>query len=141
LEAWLAWKGETMTKQIVVGAAVVLIIASCERTPAFSPPPDSYSESRATIEGTSGERAIGRIDSTFFGRNLPLVGRLITPQEYDDGSPVAILSYEFWMAEFEGRPDIIGSNLRVDDVERTIVGIMPQGVTVPENVALWIPRQ
>lgn len=123
----------------VIAATSILIIAGCEGPPVFNPPADSYSESQVTIDGGA-DRTIGSIDSTFFGASLPLLGRLFIPQEYAEGAQVAIISHEFWMEQFEGQPHIIGSKIRVGDVERTIVGVMPQGVNVPENVALWIPR-
>jgi hypothetical protein len=43
------------------------------------------------------------------------------------------------MERFDGRPEVIGSTLEVEGVSRTVIGIMPQGVDVPDDVVLWIP--
>jgi len=130
-----------MLSKVLLPAVLILTASACERPPEFSPAPGTYSESQATIDGVAGRRAIARIDSTFFSRNLPLLGRLILPQEYNDGSSVVMISHAFWVERFAGRPDVIGSKLEVDGVPRTIVGVMAQGVDVPEGVALWVPRK
>ena len=129
-----------LKKGFVRYAAVVLMLAACGEAPAFSPAPESYTETRVAIEGRSEERIIASVDSTFFGRNRPMLGRDFVSQEYGGESSVAILSHAFWVEEYGERPEIIGSSLEVGGVVRTIVGIMPRGVDVPANVALWIPR-
>lgn len=130
-----------MLKRAVVHTAILLTASACGNPAEFSPPPETYSESQAMIEGVAGQRTIATIDSTFFGRNLPLLGRQFIASEYSSGSPVAILSNGFWTEHFQGRPDVIGSELEVGGVVRQIVGVMPQGVDVPPDVTLWIPRE
>lgn len=129
-----------MWHRIIRYTAVVLLLTACDGAPAFSPAPGSYSEGRETIEGVAEERTIARVDSTFFGSNQPLLGRGFLSQDYGGPSPVAILSQAFWVEHFGERPEIIGSQLDVGGVERTIVGIMPPGIDVPPDVAVWIPR-
>lgn len=127
-------------KRFLVPAAVALAFSACGSPADFTPADDSYRESRATIEGVAG-RTIAAVDSTFFGRYRPLLGRLFLPQEHREGRPVAILSHTFWVEEIGERPDIIGHELDVAGVPRTVVGIMPAGVDVPGGVALWIPGE
>lgn len=129
-----------MLERWVGAVGAVLVVAACEAPASFTPPPASYTTMEATIEGASGPQTIASIDSTFFGPVQPLLGRRIMPTEYGDGTPVTILSHGFWAEQFESRPDVIGSKVSVDGVPRTVVGIMPQGVDVPPDVALWIPR-
>lgn len=126
-------------KRFLVLAAVALASSACGSPAGFTPAAGSYDESRATVEGAAG-RTIARVDSTFFGRNRPMLGRVFMSQEYREGRPVAVLSHVFWVQEFGERPDVVGHPLEVEGVTRTVVGIMPPGVDVPSGVALWVPR-
>lgn len=131
-----------MLKGVTTCAGMVLFLASCESpSPGFSPGPESYSESQVMIEGVADERTIASVDSTFFSLNQPMLGRDFVSQEYGSEAAVAILSYGFWVEHSGERPDVIGSHLEIGGEVRTVVGIMPQGVDVPEDVALWIPRE
>ena len=38
---------------------------------------------------------------------------------------MAVLGYKFWQRQFGGDPAVIGRKLRLNDVERTVVGVMP----------------
>src|SRR5690348_5740420 len=71
----------------------------------------------------------------------PLLGR--GPRVGDDvqgAEPVAILSYGLWQ-ELGGKPSIIGSRLTLDDVPRTVVGVMPKGFWYPNpSVRIWLPK-
>src|SRR4029450_11480484 len=42
-----------------------------------------------------------------------------------NGAPVTILSYELWQSAFGGTPATIGSQVEINGVRRTVVGIMP----------------
>jgi predicted permease len=54
--------------------------------------------------------------------------------------PVAILSYGLWQ-ELGGKPSIIGSRLTLDDVPRTVIGVMPKGFWFPNpSVRIWLPK-
>jgi predicted permease len=54
--------------------------------------------------------------------------------------PVAVLSYGLWQ-ELGGDPSIVGSRLRIDGQQRTIVGVMPSGFWFPDpNTRIWIPQ-
>ena len=130
-----------MTKRPVLLACALLTLAACDESPPdFVPEAGSFSASTASIEGVAGPRTVASVDSTFFGRNLPMLGRRFLPTDYGSARPVAVLPHAFWMERFDGRPDVIGTEIDVDGVARTVVGIMPRGVDVPPDVALWIPR-
>ena len=113
--------------------------SACASSSEFNPPPATYSETQTLIDGMAAEQTIAAIDSTFFGRNQPMLGRRFTAEDYSTGA-VAILSSDFWREHFEERPDVVGTELEVGGVVRRIVGVMPQGINVPPNVALWIPK-
>ena len=71
----------------------------------------------------------------------PLLGR--GPRVGDDiqgAEPVAILSYGLWQ-ELGGSPSIIGTRLTLDDIPRTIVGVMPKGFWYPNpSIRIWLPK-
>src|SRR5262245_58842816 len=59
----------------------------------------------------------------------PALGRAYIAEE-DAGSPVIVLSHEFWQQRLGGRPDVVGMTLTTAEGPRTIVGIMPPRFTV-----------
>ena len=67
-------------------------------------------------------------------------GRTFTNQEtLPNQAPVVILSREEWESAFGGRP-ILGKQIQVDGVARTVVGIMPAGFDVhDQGVKVWLP--
>lgn len=129
-----------MSRRLIVYAGVALILAGCESAPAFTPQAGSYTALPVTVEGVTGQRTIASVDPSFFGRNRPWLGRLFLSGEYRDDASVAILSHAFWVERFGQSPAVVGTELEVDGVARTVLGIMPEGVDVPRGVALWIPR-
>ncbi len=58
----------------------------------------------------------------------PLLGRFFTPEEGQPNAhlPVVVASYPFWQ-RMGGRPDFIGSTLRLNGNTHTVIGIAPQG--------------
>ena len=46
-------------------------------------------------------------------------------------APVAVVSHEFWEERLHSDPHAIGSLIEIDGEARTIVGILPRGVSVP----------
>ena len=70
----------------------------------------------------------------------PILGRDFLPSDEAPGAtPVAILRYEFWERQYGRRTDVIGRTIRIDDVQTTIVGVMPRGFAFPQNEVMWIP--
>ena len=72
----------------------------------------------------------------------PIVGRVFTVSESDIGppSPVIVISHRLWQQRFGLRADILGQTARLDRVNRTIIGVMPEGFHYPnEGVDYWIP--
>ncbi len=57
----------------------------------------------------------------------PLIGR--TPDANDarpGAAPVTVLGYRFWQRQFGGDPHVVGRQMRLNDVSRTIIGVMPK---------------
>lgn len=71
----------------------------------------------------------------------PYLGRTLRAGDDAQGAePVAILSYGLWQ-ELGANPSIIGSRLTLDDVPRTVVGVMPRGFWYPNpSIRIWLPK-
>ena len=72
----------------------------------------------------------------------PLLGRTIQPFDIGPGgqpAPVVVLTYGFWQRFFSGDPHAIGRTITVDDVPRTIIGVMPPRFGWWTNEAFWLP--
>ncbi|MEN6426928.1 MAG: ABC transporter permease [Phycisphaerales bacterium] len=81
------------------------------------------------------ERIEGVAVSTNYFSTLGLraaVGRLILPEQGQsptDYLPVAVISHGLWHRRFEGRADVVGKQIVLDDQALTIVGVTPPGFT------------
>jgi putative ABC transport system permease protein len=71
----------------------------------------------------------------------PLMGRVFTPDEEQIGQHrVAVLSYGLWQRRFGKDPNIIGQQILLSDVNRTVIGIMPPSFKYPHKDAdIWVP--
>jgi putative ABC transport system permease protein len=71
----------------------------------------------------------------------PALGRAFAPGADRPGAPrVVVLSHRIWQERLHGDPNAIGRQIDVNDVPRTIVGIMPPRFAYPaRHVELWLP--
>ena len=60
----------------------------------------------------------------------PALGRAYTAAEDVGGSPVLVLSHEFWQRRLGGRPDVLGLSLTTANGPRTVIGVMPARFTL-----------
>jgi predicted permease len=66
----------------------------------------------------------------------PALGRAIQRQDTRPGSPqVAVLSDSLWRSAFGRDPSVIGRQIELNDVNYTVVGVMPSGFTFVEQPA------
>ena len=64
----------------------------------------------------------------------PALGRNFTPEEDRPGAPPAvILGYRLWQRRFGGSSDVIGKQIELDGVGRTVVGVLPASFAFPDN--------
>jgi putative ABC transport system permease protein len=99
-------------------------------------------------EGTlSGDFAAERVSVAIVSADLldvlgivPAHGRPFQAEEERPGaSPVVILGHAFWQARFGG-DEVLGRTIRLQGVDREIIGVMPPGVHLPQRrVAVWQP--
>jgi predicted permease len=115
-----------------------------ERTRAFSSV-GAFASGQANLSAPDRPRRVNAVQASFdLFRTLgvgPLYGRLFEVAETrPNGAPVTILSYELWTSAFGGSPDIVGSQVEVNGLRRTVVGIMPPHFDVADQRAeLWNP--
>ena len=71
----------------------------------------------------------------------PAVGRtLVEADGGPGGERVMVLSHGLWQRLFNGDPKAIGKTLRVDGVDRRLVGVMPEGFHFPAaDTEVWLP--
>ncbi len=78
----------------------------------------------------------------------PIVGRTFSANEDRPGHDVVVLSYGLWQRLFAGRPDAIGSKVRLDRRPFQVIGVMPASFEFPMRGPIfngtpaeaWIPR-
>lgn len=70
----------------------------------------------------------------------PVLGRAFnTGDELPDAPPTLLLSHKIWQSRYGGDPGVLGKAVRVDGVERTVIGVMPPGIQFPEDADIWMP--
>ena len=70
----------------------------------------------------------------------PALGRGFAPDEDQPGKDaVAILTHGLWQRRFGGDPGIVNKTINLNGVTRTVIGVMPQGVTYPRGAEVLAP--
>jgi predicted permease len=110
---------------------------------AFAYGPFGYAPNRVVLpEMKYGVYASGNFFSVLGVK--PALGRAFRPDE--DTVPgkdaVVVLSHDFWMSQFDGRPSAIGSQMRLNGIDFTLIGVTPESFTgIDNNVrpAFYVP--
>ena len=70
----------------------------------------------------------------------PILGRDFTAADNKPGAErTIILGYEIWKRDFNGDPNVVGQNVRVNGKPATIIGVMPPNFKFPNFEELWTP--
>lgn len=71
----------------------------------------------------------------------PAMGRAFTDADaqYTESPNVVIISDGLWHRRFASDPQILGRVVRINDLPRTIVGVMPADFVFPPGAELWTP--
>ncbi len=73
----------------------------------------------------------------------PILGRNFTAAEDRPNGPGAVLvTYGYWVSHYASNPAAVGRIVRLDGVERTVVGVLPRDFEMPRlnRVDLLIPQ-
>lgn len=87
-----------------------------------------------------------RISGAFVSANLfrvlgiaPLQGRDFSGDDARPGAPaVAMLSWSLWQSRYGGDPGIVGREVRINAKPATVIGVMPEGFSYPNNEVVWL---
>ncbi|HZS05440.1 MAG TPA: ABC transporter permease [Blastocatellia bacterium] len=94
-------------------------------------------------DGGEPEQVTGAAVSAGFFPTLgvtPSLGRAFVTEEDQPGADtVVILSHALWQRRFGSDPGAVGRVIRVSDISRTVVGVMPPGFAFPNQTELWTP--
>ena len=94
-------------------------------------------------EGDEVRRLAGaRVTANFFQamRRPPLLGRGLTEKEQGPNpAAVVLISHRLWQASFGGSADVISHSLRLNGAPHAIIGVMPEGFSLPPDVDVWVP--
>ena len=102
------------------------------------------------LASATGDSAPERIDAAFLSDNLlpalgvqPILGRNFRRDEDRHGAPrVALISYGLWQRRFAGSPDVIRSQIKLDNEDYQIIGILPRWFVYPSRTTqVWVPLE
>jgi putative ABC transport system permease protein len=104
----------------------------------------THKESR-NLSGVAG-RDPERVSCASVTRNFfdvvgiaPKIGRVFSEDEDKPGGPpVAIISDRIWQRAFNRSPQILGQSITLHDQSFTIIGVMPAGMTSPQDSDIWL---
>jgi putative ABC transport system permease protein len=70
----------------------------------------------------------------------PIMGRTLFEEENQPGKDsVAVIGYSLWQRRFGADPNILNKTITINNITRTVVGVMPQGFTYPKGAELYAP--
>jgi putative ABC transport system permease protein len=52
---------------------------------------------------------------------------------------IVILSDDVWRTRFDANPNVVGTSVRTNGINRRIIGVMPPRFGFPERETLWVP--
>ncbi|HXW90398.1 MAG TPA: ABC transporter permease [Terriglobales bacterium] len=108
----------------------------------------AFADAERVNVGVGGEAGVAQgqlVSGDFFSMlGVPAsIGRTITPADNEQGaSPVATISYNYWVKRFGRDPQIVGKTFTVNRVPFTLVGVAaPEffGVQTGTSIDIWLP--
>ena len=97
---------------------------------------------RSTLSGLDTPMNIKLVDATpeLFGviGVAPLAGRVLTSDDLRERADVVVIAQRLWRSALNGDPAVVGRRLTIDGRVMTIVGVMPEGIALPDADA-WRP--
>ncbi len=107
---------------------------------AMSITPFNVSPAEGTPEFLNGASVTANMFSLM--ATQPFIGRAFTEAEEVVGAaPVVVVGHQFWQDRLGGSRDIVGQTVRINGLQTTVIGVMPDGFEFPFNQQLWQPLQ
>ncbi|WP_109486867.1 ABC transporter permease [Occallatibacter savannae] len=96
-------------------------------------------------EGDPIQMSVARVSPSFFSTLgiRPYLGRLFTEEEgIPSGRYVVVLGNAIWRSRYHSDPEIVGKAIKLDSVESTVVGVLPEGARFPfmPDAQIFSPR-
>jgi len=90
-----------------------------------------------------------RFDGAFVTANIfdvlrvpPILGSTFRNGDDRPGAPLTVLlGYDVWATRYASDPAIIGTVVKVNGEQGTIIGVMPEDFLFPVQERLWVPRR
>jgi predicted permease len=106
----------------------------------------AYTTTTVTVSATAGpaERLRGAritLNTLDVLRVRPEIGQSFSEDDAVPGAaPVALIGFRLWQTQFGGRPEIVGTEMRLNGVPTTVVGVMPEKFGFPSSQEVWLPQ-
>jgi putative ABC transport system permease protein len=71
----------------------------------------------------------------------PMLGRVFTEDEDNNGVRVVVIGYGLWQRRFGGVPGVVGRKISLNDQPYEVIGVMPPGFYFmpSRDIDLWVP--
>jgi predicted permease len=119
------------------------VVALRRRSHSFERLSVFHEDRGATLTRPGAPRALGitAIDSGMFALLAvkPARGRVPSVDEFRDAKPVVLISDSLWRSRFGASESAVGAHVTISGVDRTIIGVMPEGFRFYERSDAWIP--
>src|SRR5262245_44018968 len=105
----------------------------------------AYSSDAVTYAGNGQPQRLGgtSVMAEFFGilQVQPALGRFFNEDDMrEEAARTVILSHAFWQSAYGGTSDILGQQIRFNDSQYTVIGVMPQDFFFPaRGTQFWRP--
>jgi putative ABC transport system permease protein len=104
----------------------------------------AYTMGEANLAADEPERvAIASVTPNFFNTLgvVPARGRAFADgEDKSRPAPIVVISHQLWQRQFAGDPGIVGKTLLLNNVNRTVIGVMPPRFDYPSrDTQIWLP--
>ena len=94
-------------------------------------------------EGRIAERYAGSYVSANYFKMIgitPILGRDFGPEDDGPGGPpVVMLSNGVWQQRYGSDPKVLGTQIRLNGITATVIGVVRQGLGFPQQEQVWLP--
>ena len=72
---------------------------------------------------------------------VPMLGRAFLPEDEKPAKAdtTIIISYRLWQRRYGGDPAVLGRQIRANNRNATVIGVMPEGFSFPFDTQFWLP--